>query len=168
MIPIVSGLFFIFAGQNFSVMCLQDKVMEEMKKAMKARDTVALESLRAIKSAFLLAQTDKGAGKGLTEEEEVKIVQRLVKQRKDSASIYKEQGREDLAADELAQVIVIEKFLPEQLSEEEIGKAVGDIISKTGASGMKDMGMVMGLVTKELAGKADGKTISGVVRKQLG
>ena len=103
-------------------MSLQEKVMTEMKAAMKAKNTVALESLRAIKSAILLAQTDKGAGGKLSEEDEVKLVQKLVKQRKDSAAIFNEQGRSDLAEPELAQVAVIEKFLPEQLTEEEIEK----------------------------------------------
>ncbi|NNC60993.1 MAG: GatB/YqeY domain-containing protein [Eudoraea sp.] len=148
-------------------MSLQDKVMQEMKTAMKAKDSVALESLRAIKSALLLAQTDKGAGKGLTEEEEIKMVQRLVKQRKDSAAIFTEQGRKDLAEAEMLQVAVIEKFLPEQLGEAEIEKVVVSTIAEMGASGMKDMGPVMGQVTKKLAGKADGKTISGIVRKHL-
>ena len=120
MMPIVSGLFFNFAGQKTRLMSLQEKVMQEMKAAMKAKDPVALESLRAIKSAILLAQTEKGIGKGLTEEEEIKMVQRLVKQRKDSAAIYQEQGREDLAATELSQVEVIERFLPEQLDEASI------------------------------------------------
>ncbi len=141
--------------------------MQEMKSAMKAKDSVALESLRAIKSAMLLAQTEKGAGKGLSEEEEIKIVQRLVKQRKDSAAIYTEQGREDLAAAELSQVAVIERFLPEQLDEAAIEKVVGDTIKEIGAEGMKDMGKVMGAVTKKLAGQADGKTISNIVRKSL-
>ncbi|MBT8280989.1 MAG: GatB/YqeY domain-containing protein [Muriicola sp.] len=148
-------------------MSLQDKVMQEMKTAMKAKDSVALESLRAIKSALLLAQTDKGGGKGLTEEEEIKMVQRLVKQRKDSAAIFNEQGRQDLAEAEMSQVAVIEKFLPEQLDEAEIEKVVVATIEEMGASGMKDMGPVMGKVSKELAGKADGKTISGIVRKHL-
>ena len=148
-------------------MSLQDKVMQEMKTAMKAKDSVALESLRAIKSALLLAQTEKGVGKGLSEEEEIKMVQRLVKQRKDSASIYKEQGREDLASAELAQVEVIEKFLPEQLDEAAIEKVVTETIQQLGADGMKDMGKVMGVVTQNLAGQADGKTISNIVRKQL-
>ncbi len=141
--------------------------MQEMKAAMKAKDSVALESLRAIKSALLLAQTDKGGGKGLSEEEEIKMVQRLVKQRKDSASIYKDQGRDDLAEAELAQVEVIEKFLPEQLDESAIEKVVSETIKQLGAEGMKDMGKVMGAVTKKLAGQADGKTISSIVRKQL-
>lgn len=141
--------------------------MEEMKTAMKAKDTVALESLRAIKSALLLARTQGGDGKNLSEDDEVKLVQKLVKQRKDSATIYKEQGREDLAAPELAQVAIIEKFLPEQLTEGEIEKVVVQTIAATGASGMKDMGKVMGIVSKELAGQADGKTISSIVRSKL-
>ena len=134
---------------------------------MKAKDTVALESLRAIKSALLLAQTEKGAGSEMSDAEEIKLIQKLVKQRKDSAVIFKEQGREDLAEPELAQVAVIEKFLPAQLSEDEIEKVVVQIIESTGASGMKDMGKVMGMVSKQLAGQADGKTISGIVRAKL-
>lgn len=147
-------------------MGLQQQVMQEMKAAMKAKDTVALESLRAIKSALLLAQTEKGAGE-MSEADEVKLVQKLVKQRKDSAAIYQEQGREDLAAPELAQADIISKFLPEQLSEEEIEKVVVQTIEALGASGMQDMGKVMGMVTKELAGQADGKTISTIVRSKL-
>ncbi|MEM8999738.1 MAG: GatB/YqeY domain-containing protein [Bacteroidota bacterium] len=148
-------------------MSLQEQVMVEMKAAMKAKDTVALESLRAIKSAILLAKTEKGGGTGLSEEDEVKLVQKLVKQRKDSAAIFEEQGRDDLAAPELAQVAVIEKFLPEQLTVEEIEKVVVHTIDTIGASGMKDMGKVMGMVSKELAGKADGKTISTIVKSKL-
>ncbi|WP_293296437.1 GatB/YqeY domain-containing protein [Allomuricauda sp.] len=148
-------------------MGLQEKIMTEMKAAMKAKDTVALESLRAVKSAILLAKTDKGAGAELSEEDEIKLVQKLVKQRKDSAAIYKEQGREDLAEPELAQVAVIEKFLPEQLTEEEIEKVVVQTIDAVGASGMQDMGKVMGIVSKELAGQADGKTISAIVKAKL-
>eukprot|EP01089_Gocevia_fonbrunei_P017164 TRINITY_DN5487_c0_g1_i2.p1 TRINITY_DN5487_c0_g1~~TRINITY_DN5487_c0_g1_i2.p1 ORF type:complete len:150 (+),score=40.70 TRINITY_DN5487_c0_g1_i2:242-691(+) len=148
-------------------MGLQQRVMEDMKAAMKAKDTVALESLRAIKSALLLAQTETGPGTELSEEDEVKLVQKLVKQRKDSAAIYKEQGREDLAEPELAQAVIIEKFLPEQLTEEEIEKVVVKTIVAVGASGMKDMGKVMGIVSQELAGQADGKTISTIVKKNL-
>lgn len=148
-------------------MSLQDQIMIEMKTAMKAKDTVALESLRAIKSAILLAKTDKGADGELSEEDEIKLVQKLVKQRKDSAAIFTEQGREDLAAPELAQVAVIERFLPEQLTEEEIEKVVVMTIDSIGASGMQDMGKVMGMVSKELAGQADGKTISSIVRAKL-
>ena len=148
-------------------MGLQQRVMEDMKAAMRAKDTVALESLRAIKSALLLAQTETGPGTELSEEDEVKLVQKLVKQRKDSAAIYKEQGREDLAEPELAQALIIEKFLPEQLTEEEIEKVVVQAIDAVGASGMKDMGKVMGIVSQELAGQADGKTISNIVKAKL-
>ena len=148
-------------------MSLESRVMEEMKAAMKAKDTVTLESLRAIKSALLLAKTDKGGGAALSEADEISLVQKLVKQRKDSAAIYQQQGREDLAGPELAQVAVLERFLPAQLSETEIEQAVAAIISKLGASGMQDMGKVMGAATKELAGAADGKAISAVVRRLL-
>ncbi len=148
-------------------MSIQQQVMEEMNSAIKAKDKVALESLRAIKSALLLAQTQGRVGEGLSEDDEIKLIQKLVKQRKDSAAIYVEQGREDLAGPELAQAAIIEKFLPEQLSEEEIEKVVVQTIESTGASGMKDMGKVMGIVSKELAGQADGKTISGIVRSKL-
>ena len=148
-------------------MSLQEKVMTEIKAAMKAKNSVALESLRAIKSAILIAQTDKGAGGELSEEDEIKLVQKLVKQRKDSASIFNEQGRNDLAEPELAQVAVIEKFLPAQLSEEEIEKVVVNTITSVGATGMQDMGKVMGIVSRELAGQADGKTISTIVKSKL-
>jgi len=148
-------------------MGLQENVMTELKAAMKAKDTLALEALRAIKSAILLAQTEKAGGDGLSEEDEIKLVQKLVKQRKDSAAIYNEQGRDDLAEPELAQVAVIEKFLPEQLTEEEIEKVVVQTIDTVGATGMKDMGRVMGIVSKELAGQADGKTISTIVKAKL-
>ncbi len=148
-------------------MSLQTQVMEKMKAAMKAKDTVALESLRAIKSALLLEQTSSGAGGELSEVEETKLVQKLVKQRKDSAAIFKEQGREDLAEPELAQAAIIEQFLPEQLTEEEIEKVVVQTIDSIGAEGMKDMGKVMGIVSKELAGQADGKTISSIVKNKL-
>ncbi|MEL4307991.1 GatB/YqeY domain-containing protein [Joostella sp. CR20] len=148
-------------------MSLQDKVMAEMKTAMKAKDTAALTALRAVKSELLLAQTNAATKDGLSEEEEIKLLQKLVKQRKDSAAIYVEQGREDLASPELAEAAIIEKFLPAQLSEEEIAVVVEQVIAKTGAEGMKDMGKVMGMVSKELAGQADGKTISTVVKSKL-
>jgi uncharacterized protein len=147
-------------------MSLQKQVMDQIKTAMKAKDAVALESLRAIKSALLLAQTSCSSGE-LSEADETKLVQKLVKQRKDSAAIFTEQGREDLAASELAQVAIIEQFLPEQLTEEEIEKAVVQTIATIGAQGMKDMGKVMGMVSKELAGQADGKTISTIVKNKL-
>ena len=148
-------------------MSLQKEVMDQMKAAMKAKDTVALQALRAVKSAFLLAKTATGSQEELTSEQEVKIIQKQVKQRKDSAAIFIQQGREDLAAPELAEVAILEQFLPEALSEEDIEKVVLETIAKVGAAGMKDMGKVMGMVSKQLAGQADGKTISGIVRKNL-
>ena len=148
-------------------MSLQKELMVKLKEAMKSKDTVALESLRAVKSAILLAQTESGAKEELTQDQELKLVQKLVKQRKDSAALFSEQGREDLAAPELAQAEVIGQFLPEQMSEEAIKEAVAAIISQTGASSMKDMGKVMGTASKQLAGKADGKTISVVVKQSL-
>lgn len=138
-----------------------------MKEAMKAKDTIALEALRAIKSAIILAKTEAGAGDELSAEDEIKMLQRLVKQRKDSATIYTEQGRADLAEPELAQVAVIEKFLPAQLTEAEVEVVVAKIITDNGFSGMAAMGQIMGLASKELAGKTDGKTISNVVKKLL-
>ncbi|MDV7187024.1 GatB/YqeY domain-containing protein [Lutibacter sp. TH_r2] len=148
-------------------MSLQKKIMDKIKEAMKAKDTVALQSLRAVKSEILLAQTKSGATMDLTEDEELKLLQRLVKQRKDSAAVYKEQGREDLAAPELEQVEIIAQFLPEQLSEDDIKKVVTELINKVGATSMKDMGKVMGMASKQLAGKADGKTISAIVKQLL-
>ncbi|WP_121964211.1 GatB/YqeY domain-containing protein [Myroides sp. N17-2] len=148
-------------------MSLQSKIMDAIKNAMKAKDTVALEALRAVKSELLLAQTQSGAQTDLTEEEEIKILQKLVKQRKDSANIFSEQGRNDLAEPEIAQAAIIEQYLPAQLSEEEVQKIVGEIISNGGFNGMSSMGQVMGLASKELAGKADGKTISSVVKSLL-
>ena len=148
-------------------MSLQKQIMEELKTAMKSKDTVALQALRAVKSAFLLAKTETGAGDDLTEDQEMKIIQKQVKQRKDSAAIFVDQGRQDLADPELAEIAVLEKFLPEALSEDAIEKVVLETIAKTGAEGMKDMGKVMGMVSKQLAGQADGKTISGIVRKNL-
>ncbi|MEN8858724.1 MAG: GatB/YqeY domain-containing protein [Flavobacteriaceae bacterium] len=148
-------------------MSLQKQIMEEMKVAMKSKDTVALQALRAVKSAFLLAKTETGAGDDLTEDQEMKIIQKQVKQRKDSAAIFIEQGRKDLADPELQEVAILEKFLPEALSEEGIEKVVVATIAKIGAEGMKDMGKVMGMVSQQLAGQADGKTISGIVRKNL-
>lgn len=147
-------------------MSLEKEVMTQMKVAMKAKDAAALEALRAVKSAILMAKTESNAGE-LSEDQEMKLVQKLVKQRKDSASIYREQNRPDLAEPEEKQAEVIAAFLPEQLSEAEIKAKVEEIISKTGAESMKDMGKVMGMASEELAGKADGKTISAIVRKKL-
>lgn len=148
-------------------MSLETKIMEQMKEAMKAKDSIALEALRAIKSAIILAKTEAGASEGLSTEDEIKMLQKLVKQRKDSATIYNEQGRADLAEPELAQVAVIEKFLPAQLSESEVETIVAKIISEGAFSGMASMGQVMGIASKELAGQTDGKTISTVVKKLL-
>ncbi len=148
-------------------MSLQQKVMSQLKEAMKAKDKVALESLRAVKSALLLAQTS-GDKKELTEEDEIKLVQKLVKQRKESAALYAKQGREDLAEPELAQAKILEQFLPEQLSEDDLKQVISKIIEQVGASSMKDMGKVMGMASKQLAGKADGKAISTVVKQLLG
>jgi uncharacterized protein YqeY len=148
-------------------MSLQNDIMEGIKTAMKAKDTVTLESLRAVKSALLMAQTESGAAAELSQEDEIKLLQRLVKQRKDSATIYIEQGRQDLADPEIEQAAIIEKFLPAQLSEEEVEAVVKKIIADNGFAGMADMGKVMGIASKELAGSADGKTISNVVKKAL-
>lgn len=148
-------------------MSLQQDIMTALKEAMKAKDQTALIALRAVKSAILLAKTEGGAGDELTEEQELKILQKQVKQRKDSAAVYIEQGRKDLAEPELAEAEVISQFLPEAISEEEIEKVVVMTIDQIGAEGMKDMGKVMGTVSKQLAGQADGKTISGIVRAKL-
>jgi len=146
---------------------LQKQIMEEIKEAMKSKNTIALEALRAVKSAFLIAKSAVGAGENLTPDQEIKIIQKQVKQRKDSAAIFAEQGRSDLAEPELKQIAVLEKFLPEALNEEAVEKVVVGVIKKIGASGMKDMGKVMGVVSKQLAGRTDGKTISKIVRRNL-
>ena len=148
-------------------MSLQTKVMNAIKEAMKSKDQTALTALRAVKSAILLAQTESGASTELSEEQELKLLQKLVKQRKDSAAIYLEKGRKDLALPEIDEAEVISQFLPEALSEEEIEKVVVMTIDSIGAEGMKDMGKVMGIVSKELAGQADGKTISTIVKQKL-
>lgn len=147
-------------------MSLQDDIMTAMKVAMKEKNQTALAALRAVKSEILLAQTS-GTQNSLSEEEEIKILSKLVKQRKDSASIFSEQNREDLADPELAQAEVISRFLPAQLSEEKITVEVMKTIAAIGAEGMKDMGKVMGIVNKKLAGQADGKTISTIVKAKL-
>ena len=148
-------------------MSLQQHIMNALKMAMKEKDQTALTALRAVKSAILLAQTESGAKAELTEDQELKILQKQVKQRKDSAAIYLEQGREDLAAPELAEAKIINQFLPEALSEEEVSKIVEQSIQNIGAEGMKDMGKVMGIVNKKVAGKADGKTIATLVKQKL-
>ena len=148
-------------------MSLLNSLTDELKAAMRAKDSLKLEALRAIKSAVLLAKTATAADADLTEEEEIKLLQKLVKQRKDSAVIFKEQNRDDLASPEKAQAEVIAQFLPEQLSQQEIEQIVDEIVAKTGAQGMKDMGNVMGMASKKMAGKADGKTISTIVKQKL-
>lgn len=148
-------------------MSLQSKIMDVMKDAMRSKDTVALEALRAIKSELLLAQTATGSKEEISEVDEIKILQKLVKMRKDSAEIYKTQNRPDLAEPELAQITVIEQFLPAQLSEAEVEAIVSKIIAETGASGIASMGKVMGLASAQIGGQAEGKTISAIVKKLL-
>lgn len=148
-------------------MALFEKVNEDIKTAMKERDKVALDTLRNIKKVFLEAKTAPGANDTLEDADALKMIQKLAKQGKESAQTYIDAGRQDLADAELAQVSVIERYLPEQLSEAEIEKIVKTLIEQTGASSMKDMGKVMGMANKQLAGKADGKTISGIVKKLL-
>ena len=148
-------------------MGLEQKIMTELKAAMLAKDEKALRSLRAIKAAILLAKTSEGAGGDLKEDDEIKLLQKLVKQRKDSLEIYEQQNRADLAVKEKEEIEVIEKFLPAQLSPEELKATISKIIADTGASSPADMGKVMGAATKQLAGKADGKTISAMVKELL-
>lgn len=148
-------------------MSLQDKVMVALKDAMKSKNQTALTALRAIKSAILLAQTEDGAKNELSEEQECNILQKQVKQRKDSAAIFMAQGREDLATPELAEAHIIAQFLPKALSLEEIEDIVNQTIKNTNAQGMKDMGKVMGIVSQKIAGRADGKTISTIVKTKL-
>lgn len=148
-------------------MSLEDKVMAGIKKAMLAKDEINLRSLRAIKNAILQAKTAEGAKGSVSEEEEIKILQKLVKQRKDSLEIYEQQGRSDLATKEAEEIKAISEFLPQQLSDEEIKEAVSRIMEDTGAKGMADMGKVMGAANKQLAGKADGKTIAAIVKDLL-
>ena len=147
-------------------MSLEKKLMEAIKTAMKEKNQQALAALRAVKSELILLKTS-GSLFELNETDENKILQKLVKQRKDSASIFSEQNREDLAIPELEQADIISQFLPKQMSGNEVEIVVAEIISKTGANSMKDMGKVMGLTNSQLAGKADGKTISGIVKKLL-
>ncbi|MDR0976208.1 MAG: GatB/YqeY domain-containing protein [Prevotellaceae bacterium] len=149
-------------------MNLFDQVSEDIKTAMKARDKVALETLRNIKKVFLEAKTAPGANDILTDDDALKIMQKLVKQGKDAAEIYFGQGRQDLADEELAQVGVIERYLPRQLSEAELEAALKEIIAETGAAGAKDMGKVMGVASKKLAGLAEGRAISAKVKALLG
>ena len=148
-------------------MNFQDQLNSKLKSAMREKNKVALESLRAIKSAILLLQTQSGAKETPDDAEITKLLQKLVKQRKESASIFREQGRVDLAEPEEAQIEIISQFLPEQLSAEEVEKVIDEVIQSVGATTMKDMGKVMGMANEQLAGKADGKFIAEIVKKRL-
>ncbi|MBQ9287801.1 MAG: GatB/YqeY domain-containing protein [Bacteroidaceae bacterium] len=148
-------------------MMLFDQISNDIKEAMKAKEKVRLETLRNIKKYFLEAKTAPGANDTLTDENALKILQKLAKQGKESASLYISQNRQDLADDELAQVAVIETYLPKKMSDAELEVALKDIIASVGATGMKDMGKVMGTATKQLAGKAEGSAISALVKKLL-
>lgn len=148
-------------------MSLQAVLMVKMKEAMKSKDSLALEALRAIKSEILLLQTKGGGSDEISSDDEIKLLQKMVKQRKDSAALYQDQGRNDLAEPELAQVKIISQFLPEQLSSDELKSIISEIITKVGATSMKDMGKVMGMASKQLAGKSDGKSISVIVKQLL-
>ena len=149
-------------------MSLFDQISNDIKEAMKAKDKVRLETLRNVKKVFLEAKTAPGANDTLTDDNALKIIQKLVKQGKDSAEIYKGQGREDLAGDELAQVNVLEAYLPKQMTEAELEAALKEIIAETGATSGKDMDKVMGVATKKLAGLAEGRAISAKVKELLG
>jgi uncharacterized protein YqeY len=148
-------------------MSLINQIDQDIKQAMLAKQEARLRGLRAIKSALLLARTEKGASEDISSETEIKVLQKLIKQRKESAEIYKAQNREDLYKIEAEEMEVIEAYLPKQMSREEIETYIKDVISRVGATSIKDMGKVMGTTNKELAGKADGRTISDVVKELL-
>lgn len=148
-------------------MSLEQKVMADLKTAMLAKDEKSLRALRAIKSAIIIAKTSEGAHGEIKEEDEIKLLQKLVKQRKDSLEIYEKQNRNDLAAKEKEEIEVIEKFLPKQMDEAELKEIIAKVIAETGASSPADMGKVMGAANKQLAGKADGKKIAGIVKELL-
>ena len=148
-------------------MNLEEKIMEQLKTAMKAKDEAALRTLRSIKAAIIIVKTAEGATGEITEAEEVKLLQKLVKQRRDSLDIFTQQNRTELAQKEQEEIAIIETFLPKQLSEEEVTAVIKNIIAETGASSATDMGKVMGAANKQLAGKADGKTISTIVKSLL-
>lgn len=147
-------------------MSLEQKIMGDLKAAMKSKDQAALRGIRAIKAAIVLTKTD-GSGKDLDEAGEIKLLQKLVKQRQDSLDIFRKQGREDLAKVEEEEIAIIQKFLPKQLGREELLPIIQEIVSKTGAEGMKDMGKVMGMASQKLAGQADGKTLASIVKELL-
>jgi uncharacterized protein YqeY len=148
-------------------MSLEAKIMESLKTAMKAKDEVALRTLRAIKAAIIIEKTAEGASGEIDEATEIKMLQKMAKQRKDSLQIFEQQRREDLASKEREELAIIEQFLPAQMSEEEIKQALQQIINTVGASSMADLGKVMGIASKELAGKADGKLIATLVKELL-
>ena len=148
-------------------MNLEQQVMDQMKEAMKAKDDAALRGLRAIKAEIIKAKTEPGAGGEITAEGELKLLQKIVKQRRDSLEIFTTQNRPDLAQKEQEEIAIIEKFLPKQLTADEITAALKTIIAEVGASSPADMGKVMGVATKQLAGKADGKVVSGLVKELL-
>ena len=148
-------------------MSLEQKIMPELKAAMLAKDEKSMRSLRAIKAAIINAKTAEGAGGELKEEDEIKLLQKLVKQRRDSLDIFTQQNRPDLATKEQEEIEVIEKFLPRQLSQDELKAEISKIIAQAGATSSAEMGKVIGLANKQLAGKADGKTISNVVKELL-
>lgn len=158
---------FSFAKQKFKHMNIFDQVNEDIKSAMKNKEEGRLRALRGIKSALLLAKTEKGAGDTLTTEKEMQVLQKLAKQRKESLEIYQQQNRKDLADAEAEEIAVIETYLPKQMSETELRNILSEIITRAGAAGPQDMGKVMGIATKELAGKADGKMISQIVKEIL-
>ncbi len=147
-------------------MSLEQRIMPDLKAAMKSKDQAALRSIRAIKAALLLAKTD-GSGQEMDDQKEIKLLQKLVKQRQDSYAIFSKEGRTELAQTEMEEIDIIKKYLPEQMGEGELKSFIQDIISQTGASSMKDMGKVMGTASSQLAGKADGKTISNIVKQLL-
>ncbi len=147
-------------------MSLEQKITSDLKEAMKAKDQAKLRSIRAIKAAILLMKTD-GTGQEITEEKEIKLIQKLVKQRKESLDIYEKQGRDDLAAVEKEEIQVLEKYLPAQMDEAALTDYLKSVVDKLGASSMADMGKIMGVASKELAGKADGKAISTIVKQLL-
>ena len=147
-------------------MSLEQKIMTDLKEAMKAKDQAKLRSIRAIKAAILLMKTD-GTGQEITEDKEIKLIQKLVKQRKESLDIYEKQGRDDLAGVEKEEIAVLEKYLPEQMGEAELTDYLKGLVDKLGASSMADMGKIMGVASKDLAGKADGKAISGIFKQLL-
>ena len=149
-------------------MALQEQIDQEIKSAMLAKDNTRLRGLRAIKAAILLAKTEKGPSEALSTDTEIKVLQKLAKQRRESAEIYQQQQRDDLYQIEMEELAVIETFLPKQLGQEEIEQIIRQIIADTGASSMKDMGKVMAAANQQLAGRADGKTISAVVKASLG